>query len=100
MFCAAQHDLPPDSSEIFKNNHANLFEDTIKLSVWMSQRYYEVTIFRILQNAANRLESCSTNELSDIVGALLTILTIGSVETCELEDGFLVRMDITCLNLF
>ncbi len=102
-FCAAQYtitetltndDLSPEIVEVFENNVAGVFENTVKLLVWISRRYYEVMFFRSLQDAANRMNSFSTEELSEIARALLEVLSIGSLEICKAEDSFLVSIKI------
>lgn len=85
--------LPHDLGEVFGNNVAQVFENTVKMFVWISRRYYEVVLFRSLQDAANRLNSLSNNELWGIATALLDVLSIGSFEICKAKDSFLVSMN-------
>ena len=109
-FCKAQFgthknlvfdDLPPLLAEALQNNMAEVFLNTVKLSIWISRRYYEVMIFRRLQNASNRLESFSTDELSKLAKALFSILTMGLSDSYQ--GSFLVSMQIhyvrTCSEL-
>jgi hypothetical protein len=105
LFCIAElvttetvtnEDLMPDIAGIFEPNVAEVYENTIKLLAWISRRYYEVIIFQSLQNAANRLNLFSTNELSEIARALLEVLSIGSIEICKAEDSFLVSVNTIC----
>jgi len=105
LFCVTQfaalqivtaNDLPTALAKTFNYNMAEVFENSVKLFVWISRRYYEVMIFRSLQNSSNRLESLSADELVEIARALLDILVIGSTETCMAKDSFLVSISITC----
>ena len=85
-----------EATELLDNGLAEVFEDTVKLLVWISRRYYEVKIFRSLQNALNQLESFSGPELSEIANVLLNMLILGSVDICDAKDTFLVSMIIIC----
>jgi hypothetical protein len=102
LFCSAEYATtesvqnigsPHDLAEVFGNDVAQVFENTVKMFVWLSRRYYEVVLFRNLQDAANRMNSLSINELSDIAIALLDVLSIGLLEICKAEESFLVSMN-------
>lgn len=105
LFCVAQSsptetlktdDLPPEITELFGNNVAEIFENTVKLLMWIFRRYYEVMIFRSLQNALNRLESFSASKLSYLARAILAILHMEQLKLCKVEDTFIVSMRTTC----
>lgn len=105
IFCMTQfaalepvtiEDLTSESIETAENEEALLYRNTVKLLAWVSRRYYEIIIFRILQDASNRLESFSADERSEIAKALSDILSLGTMEICKAEDSFMVCMDIIC----
>jgi hypothetical protein len=69
-------DLMADMAGVFEPNAAQVYENTVKLLAWISRRYYEVMIFQSLQNDANRINSLSTNELSEVARELLRVLSL------------------------
>ena len=104
FYCAAQFGvskmmpkdgLPPESVAIFEDNEVQVIKNTVNLFAWISRRHNEVMIFQYLQDASNRLDSCSVDELSEIAKAFLEMLSIGAVEMCNVEHSFLVSMNIT-----
>lgn len=94
---ATSNDLPPEVAAIIGNNVAEVFENILKLFLWISRRYYEVMIFQTLQNVCNRLELLSTSGLLALAQPLLNVLRLGSIEICQPEAKFLVRMNTTFL---
>jgi hypothetical protein len=87
-------DLFPKLVEVLGNDVAEVFENTAKLCYWISRRYYEVKIFRSLQDASNRLKSFSADKLSEIANAILEMLSLGSIEICRAKDSFLVSISM------
>ena len=55
---------------------------------WIGKRYAEITLFEYLQNAANRLSSLYSTELTDAAIGFLRVLHIGLVS--DLQYGFTV----------
>jgi len=78
---------------LFGNNMAQVFENTVKMFVWISQRCYEVILYRSLHDAANRLNSLAPNDFSEIAHVLSDVLFLGSIEIHNAEESFLVSMN-------
>ncbi|RFU24421.1 hypothetical protein B7463_g11923, partial [Scytalidium lignicola] len=89
LFCIAQYIVPPiESHYMLPEDLVQIFNNAINTFAWISRRYYEIILFRNLQDAANRLNSLSTDELTQIAGVLLDMLFIGTMEMCKTEDSF------------
>jgi hypothetical protein len=96
LFCIAQYAIPDSMTNVqLPPDATQALETAVKMFVWISRRYYEVILFRSLQDAVNGLRSLATDELSEIAGVLLNVLFIGSVQLCKIEDEFLVSMNIS-----
>lgn len=81
--------------EKFETDLSDVFEDTVKLLVWISRRYYEIKMFQNFQRAANGLYSLSSKELIETAQMFLHQLFFGSVNTCRIEERIFVRAEVS-----
>jgi len=107
LFCTAEFNIPeiPENTlikelpskivDFLDDDIPHVLESNIDLLLWISRRYYEIMIFQTLQYASNRLESLSTDDLTETARALLDILIFGSINSGTIKDSFLVSMNIT-----
>jgi hypothetical protein len=65
------------------SNREGFWRSILDTFAWIGKRYAEITLFEYLQNAANRLSSLASTELTDAAMGFLRVLHSGLASDLE-----------------